>query len=157
MKPTHLVLSGLVVLTAFGCGISDSSVSDLGPDQTATGGLTWTEFMARVAVEPDTGVYIADGDTHVRRREAAARVLRASTSLQGQLIVNRIGTADDKWDAVTQKLTSPTASPTPSARDKAAVVQAMAGATAAWKAVANVKFIYVLRAGRELHRVATPA
>jgi len=139
MKRYVVVLAGLFI--AMGCGVQDARVGDpSGADQT-TGGLTWEQFRDTKAFhEKDTGVWIADGDTTFAD-EKLLREFYDNNVMQGQLIVNRIGTADDVWDAVTRKNLTYCVSDTFGTR-KAAVVQAMAAASAEWMAVADIKFIY---------------
>jgi len=141
MKPTQLLMLSSVVLTSFGCGLNDSSVTEQGPDSTASGGLSWTEFLTRVAVEPGSGVYIADGDTPLVNLKQLKEFYELNVR-EGQLIVNRVGSADDRWSD-TQKLNLTYCISGSFGSNKAAVVQAMAGATAAWKGVANVQFVYL--------------
>ena len=106
-----------------------------------TAGLSWEEFQANVFQEPESGMYIVDRDIPIEGiknlREFYDHNVRA-----GALIVNRVGSADDKWND-TQKLNLTYCVSSTFGSNKAAVVSAMASATAAWTAAANVKFVYV--------------
>ena len=107
-----------------------------------TAGMSWEEFQANVFQEPESGLYIVDRDIPIEGirnlREFYDHNVRA-----GALIVNTVGGADDKWSA-TQKLNlTYCISSTFGTTNKAKVVTAMASATAAWAAAANVKFVYV--------------
>ena len=132
-----------LTVLATGCGLAQGTVSDQGGEVLATGsGLTWEDFRAtKVFVEPETGVFIADHDTPFFS-EKQLREFYELNVRQGQLIVNRIGTADDKWNA-TAKLNITYCVSNTFNGNKAQVVQAMADATAAWAAVANIKYVYV--------------
>ncbi len=137
-------LVGVVLaILATGCGLGQGTVSDQGEDVTASGsGLTWEQFRyGKVYVEQDTGFFIADHDT-LFVSEKQLREFYEMNVREGQLIVNRIGSADDKWNA-TQKLNLTYCVSNTFGTRKAQVVQAMADATGAWAAVANVKYVYV--------------
>ncbi len=139
----NAMVGAVMAILATGCGLGQGTVSDQGEDVIASGsGLTWEQFRTtKVFVEPETGVFIADHDTPFtsvkQLREFYEMNVRA-----GQLIVNRIGSADDKWNA-TQKLNITYCVSNTFNGNKAAVVSAMASATGAWAAVANLKFVYV--------------
>ncbi len=137
------ILSAVLAVLAAGCGVGQGTVTDHGDDTTVTGsGLTWEAFLStKVFVEPETGVFIADGDT-VFTSEKQLREFYELNVREGQLIVNRIGTADDKWSD-TQKLNLTYCVSSTFGANKAAAVQSMADATAAWAATANVKFLYL--------------
>jgi len=114
-----------------------------GEDQAtlAAQGMTWEEFLGVVYQEPDTGVYIADGDTPF----ADIKQLREFYELNvrdGELIVHQSGGVDVKWSD-TQKLNLTYCVSTSFGGNYSAVVTAMASATAAWEGVANVNFVYV--------------
>ena len=59
------ILGAVLAVLATGCGVGQGTVTDQGDDVTASGsGLSWEQFRTtKVFVEPETGVYIADGDT----------------------------------------------------------------------------------------------
>lgn len=132
--------AALAIFTA--CGVGEGRVSDLGDDTTKSGsGLTWEAFRdQKVFVEPDTGFFIADGDT-LFESEKQLREFYELNVREGQLIVNRVGSADDKWSDTAKLNLSYCVSSSFGTR-KAQVVQAMAEATGAWEAAANVKFVY---------------
>jgi hypothetical protein len=138
-----LLGAALVMVAAAGCGVADGRSVDHGGDAVASGtGLTFEQFVARhVFVEPETGVFIADGDTPFFS-EKQLREFYELNVREGQLIVNRVGSADDKWSAAQRKNLTYCVSNTFGTR-KAQVVQLMADAAASWEAVADVKFIYV--------------
>ena len=137
------VILGAMLSVLAACGMGEATVSDLGQDTPVSGtGMTWEQFRAQVKVVPTTGAFIADGDTTF----ASEKLLREFYEMnvqEGQLIVNRIGNADDKWsDSKKMSLTYCVSNSFPSAR-KTQVINAMAEATAAWEAAAAVNYDYV--------------
>src|SRR5215470_4916756 len=71
--------------------------------------LTWEEFAASAYREPDTGIYVVNGDeiaenldqlkeAYYRYRDDVSADVAAT---QDPLIVNRVGGRDDKWSATT--------------------------------------------------------
>ena len=98
------IVGAVLAVVGMSCGLSQGTVSNQGEDVTTTGtGLTWEQFRAtKVFVEPETGVFIADHDTPFFS-EKQLREFYELNVRDGQLIVNRIGSADDKWTA-TQKV-----------------------------------------------------
>ena len=136
------IVAAVVAVLTTGCGLGQGTVSDQGDETTTGSGLTWEQFRdTRAYVEPGTGFFIADHDT-LFVNEKQLREFYEMNVREGQLIVNRIGSADDKWNA-TQKLNLTYCVSNSFGANKAAVVSAMAGATAAWKAVADIAFVYV--------------
>ena len=87
-----MLLTGMAVLS-IGCVGEVGAPSD---ENVETTGLSWEEFQANVFQEPDSGVYIVNGDTPIsdikHLREFYDHYVRA-----GALIVNTVGSADDKW------------------------------------------------------------
>jgi hypothetical protein len=118
------------------------------------GPLTWEEFQAQAHREPDTGVWIINGDEPAPTAEHLYEYYRAyladHSAAQGlgvaesNLIVNTLaGGAIDKWPAgQAQNLTYCVSKKAFGSRYNA-VVQAMADATAAWEGAANVNFVHV--------------
>lgn len=139
----NAIVGAVLAVLATGCGLGQGTVSDQGEDVKVSGsGLTWEQFRyGKVFVEPDTGLFIADHDTPFSS-EKQLREFYELNVREGQLIVNRIGTADDKWSATAKLNISYCISNTFNG-NKAQVIQAMADATGAWAAVANIKFAYV--------------
>ena len=100
------------------------------------------QFLAKVVVEPQSGVSIADGDTPFFSQKQLKEFYEVNVR-QGQLIVNRVGSADDKWDAHTSSSNLTYCVSNTFGARYAAVVQAMATATGAWESAADVNFVYV--------------
>ncbi|MFO0676608.1 MAG: M57 family metalloprotease [Polyangiaceae bacterium] len=125
-----------------GCAYGSGSEGDEAPSIGTRGdlGITFEQFEARAFREPETGIYIVDGDTPVLDvkllHEFYDRLERP-----GALIVDRQGGVDSKWTD-TQKTNISYCVSSRFNANKARVVQAMADATGAWEAAANVKFVY---------------
>lgn len=137
------IILGVLVTVLAGCGSAEAVVGDLGQDTRISGtGMSWEQFLSQARVNPVTGAFIVDGDTTFAS-EKLLREFYEMNVMEGQLIVNRVGSADDKWsDAKKLALTYCVSNAFPSAR-KTTVINAMAQATAAWEAAANVNFEYV--------------
>jgi serine protease len=120
--------------------------------------LTYDEFKAQAYQEPDTGLFVINGDELVETEAAmqelydgylqsvADAALRAEglAVLEQPLIVNRVGGVDDKWSASTaQNLTYCISSSSFGSRYNA-VVTAMNTATAAWESATGngVNFVH---------------
>ncbi|MCP3139890.1 M57 family metalloprotease [Pyxidicoccus xibeiensis] len=136
---------GLATLGLAGCGESlESPVSEAGAREPV---LTYEAFRAQAWREPDTGIYIVDGDTPVVD-EAGLRALyqdyvrgadgEAVGTERAPLIVNRFNGADDQW-GYTRQRNIPYCVSTAFGANYNTVVQAMAQAAAAWQQV-NVRF-----------------
>jgi len=146
MKSTKYVLrtitlasiAGLALLGT-GCAMEGGDVGDL-DENVAETGMSFDEFMSVIYQEPDTGVYIVNGDETI---EGFDKLVEFYTKLQdGALIVHQSGGADAKWSD-TQKLNLTYCVSTSFGSHYDAVVQAMASATGAWEAAANIKYVHV--------------
>jgi hypothetical protein len=134
------ILTAVAVLLA-ACGVAEGTF-DEGATAATNAGLSWDEFTTKYAVyELDTGVWVADGDTAFFSQKQLREFYEANVQA-GQLIVNRVGSADDVWSA-TQKLNLTYCVSNTFNGNKAAMVTAMAQSTQAWMNVANVRFVYV--------------
>ncbi len=134
------LMAGLGLL-AGGCG--DVGDAQLGGDEGAetSRGLTFEQFKASVYQEPESGVYIANGD-EMFEDEKELRGFYEQNIQQGQLIVHTVNGVDAKWSD-TQKLNLTYCVSTTFGTNHTAAVNAMANAAAAWEAAANVNFVYV--------------
>lgn len=130
-----------ISLSSAGCAVradeGDDDVDEIAAD-TAT---SFEEFKASVYREPSTGVYIVDGDTPVET-DAALELFYQKYIQHGALIVNQVGGVDDRWNN-TQKLNITYCVSPSFGANYAAVVQAMAAASAEWRSAAAVKIIYL--------------
>ncbi|MEZ4361125.1 MAG: M57 family metalloprotease [Kofleriaceae bacterium] len=131
----------LFALGAYGCA-SDS------------GTLTYEEFRAQAYHDAESGTYVVNGDELVEGEAQMQAVYQSylatmeavesglSTVEQG-LIVNRISTGDDKWNATNAINLRYCINRTSFGTRYTAVVNAMNAAAAAWEATARVNFIHV--------------
>lgn len=137
--------AGLVSLGLVGCG----EALEAPESGSAAPVLTYEEFRAQAWQEPDTGIYIVDGDTPVvdeaGLREVYASYVRDARgegadvgTQRAPLIVNRVNNADDRWDYRRQRNITYCVS-TAFGTNYSTVVQAMAQAASAWSQV-NVRF-----------------
>ena len=139
MRSAFLVVA---VLSALGCG---TAPQDAAP-------LTYEQFRAAAYQEPDTGVYITNGDelaeTEPDLLAAYDRYLgtpegSVAAPLDVQpLIVNLYNGKDDRWPSSTAINLTYCISQSSFGSRYAAVVTAMANATAAWEGTANVNFVH---------------
>jgi hypothetical protein len=118
--------------------------------------LTYDEFKAQAFQEPDTGLYVVNGDEIIDTEAGMvaaydmylASVAFAEDREQGlatteqTLIVNRVGGQDDKWSASTAANLTYCVSQSSFGSRYSAVVSAMESATGAWEATANVNFVH---------------
>ena len=104
-------------------------------------GMSWDEFLSIVTVEDETGYFIVDGDIPIYSMPELERFYE--TYIQpGALAVYRSGGQDIKWSSAQQNNITYCVSTTFGSRYNE-VVQAMASATGAWEAAANVDFIHL--------------
>ncbi|MBZ4418789.1 pre-peptidase C-terminal domain-containing protein [Myxococcus sp. RHSTA-1-4] len=128
-------LTGLALLA--GCGGGDGST----PAPETTGqGMTYEQFLSVVYQEPETGLFIADGDT-VFASEKHLREFYEQNVKNGQLILHTVGGADAKWSD-TQKLNLTYCVSTTFGTNYNSAVSNMTAAANAWEAVGNVNFIH---------------
>jgi serralysin len=137
-----LVLSTLTVALA-ACGAPDDAYQP----------LTYEQFRDRAYQEPDTGVFITNGDelaeTQTELRAAYDRYVEDAAAAasgvavdQAPLIVNLVNGQDDRWSSsVAQSITYCVSQSSFGSR-YSAVVSAMANAASAWEAAANVDFVH---------------
>jgi Metallo-peptidase family M12 len=135
------VLAPIVVFSLAAC----SSGNDV---------LTYDEFKAQAFYEPDTGMYIMNGDELIADDDAmraeyesyldsAAQVSDDGYSTtQQELIVNLVGGHDDKWDSATAGNLTYCVSSSSFGSNYNAVVSALNTATSAWEGTARVNFVH---------------
>ncbi|WP_394828403.1 matrixin family metalloprotease [Pendulispora albinea] len=140
---------GLALLGAMGC--ADSGGTEPSYEGKDVAPLTYEEFRAQTYREPDTGVFIVNGDTPVETEEQLRDVYadyvrsfekakdpEVGTTRQ-PLIVNRVGNADDRWSYVRQRNITYCVS-TAFGDKYNAVVAALRGAATAWRRLPSVYF-----------------
>ncbi|HEU4411666.1 MAG TPA: M57 family metalloprotease [Polyangiaceae bacterium] len=138
------VVGGVVLGgAAVACGVPGDVDVDAGAEKVGTTTVTFEEFEARTYREPDTGVYIVDGDTPMATREALYHFW-ATYVQPGALAIANLGTdyaSDLSWGLAQQENISYCVS-TAFGSKYTQVVQAMAAAAADWQAAARVRFVY---------------
>lgn len=114
------------------------------PDLDQEPAVRWEEFQARTYREPGpSGVWILDGDVPVSSTKRLKEIWRARyASDDTTLIVHQESGVDARWGLSERHALSYCVSDS-FGTDKADVVSAMAAATGAWEAVADVVFEYV--------------
>ena len=139
--------------------LSITALVGCAPDVSEPDVLTYDEFKARAFQEPDTGMYIINGDELIETEEqmqaqydnflqsiSDAKLREEGFAVVEQgLIINRVGGSDDKWSASTaQNLTYCVSSSSFGSR-YSTVVNAMASAAGAWESATGggVNFVHV--------------
>ncbi|HLL25484.1 MAG TPA: M57 family metalloprotease [Kofleriaceae bacterium] len=147
MRVTTLAAIGITTL--IGCT----------PDVSEPEALTYDEFKARAYLEPETGLYIINGDEVIETEEAMLasydsflqslsdaklREEGLATVSQG-LIINRVSGRDDKWSAATAANLTYCISRSSFGTRYNTVVSAMANAASAWESATGgaVNFVHV--------------
>ena len=132
----------VAILSVLGCG---RPPSDSAP-------TTLEQFRAAAYLEPETGVYVVNGDelaeTEADLEAAFARYMGeaapvAEAASRHPLIVNTVNGADDRWPASTAVNITYCVSSSSFGSRYSAVVSAMNSAAAAWEGTANVNFVHL--------------
>lgn len=135
---TRSVLVAMLSLVMAACG-GEALVTEEETGEVRQG-MTWEEFLTHIYFEPESGVYIVDGDTPVENEKKLREFYELNVK-QGQLIVHQNGSVDARWND-TQKLNLTYCVSHNFGTRYNTVVEAMAQATGAWMAAANVKFVH---------------
>jgi hypothetical protein len=133
---TFAILAASALLA--GC-VADSGEID-GAENVDTAAMSWEDFLSVIYQEPETGVYIVNGDEPVVGREALERWYVENVQ-EGGLAVYTSGGQDVKWDATTALNITYCVSTNFGSR-YSAVVSAMNTATGAWEGAAKVNFVH---------------
>lgn len=116
--------------------------------------LSYEEFKTQAVVEPDTGMYIMNGDELVESEDAMfdmyqryleshyAAIDDGYSTLEQGLIVNTVGGKDDKWSASQAGNLTYCIDQKGFGSRYSSVVSAMDAATGAWEATARVNFVH---------------
>jgi hypothetical protein len=135
-------LLALVALDLAACGIEPEAQSQTPEAPGNTAAISFDDFMSKVYQEPwEGGLYIYNGDTPARSIDELKQAHAELTQVRQGLAVNRVGGADDLWNA-SRKLNLRYCVSNGFGGNKARVVNAMASAAAAWERYAVVDFIY---------------
>jgi hypothetical protein len=133
------LLMGGVALFGAGCAAPVGAGDDEEAVQDTT--TSFEEFKAGVYQEPETGIYIVNGDTPIETEAGLAEFYERYIQ-DGAQIINRVGGVDDRWTNA-QKLNITYCVSTAFGANHAAVVQAMQTAATDWHLAASVKFVYL--------------
>jgi hypothetical protein len=126
--------SGLVA-----CAANTDESEPLGTNAPA---VTFEQFKASLFREPNTGVFIVDRDMAIENEKKLLEYYELVYGDARALIIDTTPGHDNKWDSSqARNLTYCVSSDFGS--NQAKVIQAMADATAAWEAVANLKWVHV--------------
>jgi hypothetical protein len=142
----------MIVLSVCWAMTGCNEVPTLAPPGPPTPVLSWETFRASVYQEPDTGLFIVDGDTPVSGEEELrgfydrlaatwrSPVPEAELSTSREpLVIARVGSADDRWPDGVQ-LTYCIS--TTFGSNYGAVVAAMRQAASEWNSTANINFVH---------------
>jgi serine protease len=136
-KRVSMMFTVAAVWQLGGCMVGE----DTEPNTTTNQGPTWEEFRADVYQEDfEDGHFIVNGDIAIPDEKQLYEFWESLQ--QGGLIVNRRGGADDKWND-TQKLNLTYCISNNFGSNKTRMVNAMNTATARWKSLGNIQFVYV--------------
>lgn len=131
-----LLLSGILVAAACNGGADRQPTERVG-DST----MSFEEFLEVIFQEPDTGIYIVNGDTPILTYDELVEFYERYVQ-NGALIVHQVGGVDAVWDD-DQKLNITYCVSQDSFKSKyGLVVETMDAAAAAWEAAAHVDFIH---------------
>lgn len=133
------------------------------PEQTGPEALTYDEFKSRAYQEPDTGIYIINGDEVIETEEQMLEhydnFLRSVSAAQLQMeglasteqfsIVNRVGGQDDVWPSGTATNLTYCISQSSFGSRYSAMVTAMNSATGAWESAAGSGLNFVHASGQD--------
>ncbi|QSQ22717.1 VCBS repeat-containing protein [Pyxidicoccus parkwayensis] len=138
MRSSGVVLGGLL-LAACG-GAPETSPTSPEPGSLSTG-VTYEEFKAATYQEPDTGIYIVDGDVPIVD-EAALREFYDENVRPGALIIKTRNGADAAWNGTQALNLTYCVSTSAFGTNYNKVVEAMNRAAVAWENVAHVSFVH---------------
>jgi hypothetical protein len=118
------------------------------PENVGEVGETFEEFRATVYQEPESGVFIVNGDTPLDNERELEQFYEEFVR-EGALIVHKNGAGGDaKWND-TQKMNLTYCVSTTFGANHGATVSAMNAATAQWEAAANGKVNFIHLSGQD--------
>ncbi len=132
------VLASGPLLSLTGCSLEAEGVAS---DQIVSSQIGFDEFVAGVYQEPDTGIYIVDGDTPIETFEQLKEFYHRINRGQA-LTVHQSGGTDVAWSA-SQKNSLFYCVSTGFGSNYNTVVNAMNEAATDWGAAANISFIHL--------------
>jgi len=104
-------------------------------------GTSWSEFRTLTHQETESGLYVVDGDIPVEGLKQLREFYETYVQ-DGALIVNRINSADDRWDDAQKLNLTYCVGKTQFGSRYDRVVTTMAAAASNWQAVANIRLIH---------------
>ncbi|HTN89504.1 MAG TPA: hypothetical protein VL242_37765 [Sorangium sp.] len=131
---------GVMSLASVGCAVGAPARDDVSED-TGDTEETFEEFVARAYQEPETGIYIVDGDIPVDGLDGLERFYERHVR-RGALIVHQDHGKDVKWSDRKKLHLSYCVSAAFGAQH-GAVVSAMESAAAAWEGAAHIDFVHL--------------
>lgn len=139
-----VLLASLAFTPAVACtsGTIDDPEGDPTEEDVSSDAMTWEEFLTVIYQEPDTGIYIVNGDTPIESYRELRQFYFDYVQQQGRLIIATSGGADIKWSAAQKLNITYCISPSSFGNNYNAVVDAMNMAADAWEAAANVNFVH---------------
>jgi hypothetical protein len=137
MTGSLLILCGT---TLAACSFETQAETTSEEEDVRAAGMTFEEFLEVVYQEPDTGIYIVDGDTPIATIEELRDFYEKHVRL-GALSIYNVNGVDIKWNA-TEKLDLTYCVSTTFGASYTNVVNAMYGATNAWASAAKIAFIH---------------
>jgi hypothetical protein len=136
-----IALLAAAALLGTACVAETGEPEDVGENVDEASGMTWEEFLSVIYQEPDTGIYIVDGDIPIATLPELERFY-AEHVQHGDLAVYHSGGQDVKWSD-SQKLNLTYCVSTGFGSRYSEVVSAMSSATGAWESAANVNFVHL--------------
>jgi hypothetical protein len=132
-----------MLLAGLAAGAAGCSGEAGGPlEEINEAGMSFEEFEATVYQEPDTGIYIVDGDTPIVDREALIDFY-VNYVQDGALIIHKAGKSVAKWTDQQKLNISYCVNKTGFGGSYSAAVSAMTAAAGAWESAANVNFVHL--------------
>ncbi|WP_437586032.1 hypothetical protein [Sorangium sp. So ce1000] len=130
-----IVLSLAPVGCAAGAPAGEENSEEVGDTE-----VSFDELVAHTYREPESGIYIVDGDIPIEDLDGLVRFYERYAQ-RGALIVARDHRKDVRWSDK-QKLNLSYCVSKAFGEDYGAVVSALEGAAAAWEGAANVRFVH---------------
>ncbi|WP_394829310.1 hypothetical protein [Pendulispora albinea] len=140
----HAVVFAAVVLSLMGCENSPKFRENLG---TTNRRISFDEFKRTIYQEPDTGIYIVDGDIPIANEDKLRAYYDRTTSHEGALIVGNWSGGgpgqDSKWDDNEKRRITYCVNAVSFGEHYNRVVEHITGAHVVWEnTFANFSFIY---------------
>ena len=145
LRRTPLVLAAPFILcfgivSSAGCSAATDGTGD--DESVEVLGSSFEEFERATYREPESGIYIVNGDTPIDDIRELREFYQTHVQTTALIVHKKAGGADAKWtDAQKVNLTYCVSNTFNG--NKAAAVAAMTASAGAWEAVANVNFVHL--------------